>query len=159
MTDLDPEIWDNPTLGAAAPNENLDRLERQQIEDRAAKFEDREPREIVVENNYPGWTPEVNERTGTIPSNYQTVHFADENPNDIPVDSGRPDEDAGTVQEPETETDEETDSGTTEDSPESDGDPQPGDGFAVENPDGTPDGESESTQSDSTEEGNSTQWT
>lgn len=104
MTELDPAIWENKTLGAAAPNENLDRLERQRIEDRAAKFEDREPREIVVDNTYPGWTPEVNERTGTVPSNYQTVHFADEKPNDIPVDSGRPEEDASTVQVPEEET-------------------------------------------------------
>lgn len=95
MTDLDPEIFDNPTLGAAAPNENLDRLTAQQIEDRAAKFENREPREIIIENTYPGYKPEVSERTGTIPSNYQTVHFADEQQADIPVDSRPEDETAG----------------------------------------------------------------
>jgi len=95
MTDLDPEIWNNPTLGAAAPNENLDRLTAQQIEDRAAKFEKREAREIVVENNYPGYQPEVSERTGTVPSNYQTVHFADEQQADIPVDSRPEGETAG----------------------------------------------------------------
>lgn len=126
MTDLDPEIWENKTLGAAAPNENLDVVERQNIENRAAKFEDREPRVIVNDNTYPGWTPEVNERTGTVPSNYQTVHFADENPNDIPVDSGRPEEDAGSIEEgteetpegtPE-ETQEPVTDGPTEDSPE-----------------------------------------
>lgn len=105
MTDLNPEIWDNPTLGAAAPNENLDRLEKQQIEDRAAKFEDREPREVVVDNTYPGWTPEVSERTGTVPSNYQTVHFADEQQADIPVDSGPEDETAGGISQPEEDAD------------------------------------------------------
>ena len=97
MTDLDPAIWENETLGAAAQNENLERLTKQQLEDRSAKVEGREPREIVVENTYPGWSPDVNERTGTVSSNYQTVRFADENPNDIPVDSGRPDEDAGSI--------------------------------------------------------------
>lgn len=85
MTDLDPAIWENKTLGAAAPNENLERLTKQQIEDRAAKFEGREPREIVVENTYPDWTPEVAERTGTVSSNYQNVHFADEQPHEIPT--------------------------------------------------------------------------
>ena len=99
MTELDPEIFDNPTLGAAAPNENLDRLTAQQIEDRAAKFEGREPREIVVENTYPGYKPEVSERTGTVPSNYQTVHFADEQQADIPVDSRPEDETAGGINE------------------------------------------------------------
>ena len=87
MTDLDPAIWDNPTLGAAANNERLDRLEKQQHEDRAAKLEDREPRNVVVDNTYPDWTPEVSPRTGTVPSNYTVVHFADENQNDVPVDS------------------------------------------------------------------------
>lgn len=99
MTDLDPEIWNNKTLGAAANNERLDRIERQQLEDRSARLEDREPREIVVDNTYPDWTPEVNERTGTVSSNYQTVHFADENPNDIPVDSRPEDETAAGIQE------------------------------------------------------------
>jgi hypothetical protein len=90
MTDIDPEIWNNPTLGAAANNERLDRLEKQQLEDRNAKLENREPREVVVDNTYPGWTPELDSRTGTVPSNLQVVHFADEQPNDIPVDSGVP---------------------------------------------------------------------
>lgn len=129
MTDLDPEIWNNPTLGAAAPNERLDRLEKQQIEDCAAKFEDREPRDVVVDNTYPDWTPDVSPRTGTVPSNYQTVHFADENQNDIPVDSGPVDETAAgiPVEESEESTDEvsgeeatdgETDSPATSESPE-----------------------------------------
>lgn len=99
MTDLDPEIWNNRTLGAAAYNENLDRLTKQNLEDRAAKIEGREPREVVIDNTYPGWTPEVQERTGTVPSNYQTVHFADEQQNDVPVDSGPEDETAAGVSE------------------------------------------------------------
>lgn len=104
MTELNPEIWDNPTLGAAAPNENLDRLTKQQLEDAAAKAENREPREIVNDNTYPDWKPEVEGRTGTVPSNYQTVHFADEQPADVQTDSGHPESDAGSVSEPDAET-------------------------------------------------------
>lgn len=82
MTDLDPAIWDNPTLGAAANNPRLDAIEKQEIEDRNAKLEGREPLPVVVDNNYPGWTPDVNPRTGTVPSNAEVVHFAD----DVPAD-------------------------------------------------------------------------
>jgi hypothetical protein len=155
MPDLDPEIWDNPTLGAAAPNVNLDVVERQAIEDRAAKFEDREPREIVNDNNYPGWTPDVNERTGTVPSNYQTVHFADENPNDIPVDSGRPDEDAGTVTD---ETSKESSEGPQEGSEDSDVNSTDGGDAPVETPIVSSDEPGESSESNSTQENGTTQW-
>jgi hypothetical protein len=84
MTDLDPTIWDNKTLGAAAQNPRLDVIQKQDLENRNAKIEGREPREVVVENNYPGWQPDQNV---PVPSNAQVVHFADEQPNDIP-DSG-----------------------------------------------------------------------
>lgn len=84
MTDLDPAIWENETLGKAANNERLDRIERQQLEDRSARLEGREPRQYVVENDYPDWTPETHPRTGTVSSAYQVVRFEDENPNDIP---------------------------------------------------------------------------
>lgn len=103
MTDLDPEIWENETLGAAANNENLERLEKQIHEDRAAKLEGREPREVVVDRTYPGWTPEVQPRTGTVPSNYQSVHFADEQQNDIPAESAPEDETALSVTETESD--------------------------------------------------------
>lgn len=164
MTDLNPEIWDNPTLGSAAPNENLDRLTRQQLEDRAAKFEDRDPREVVVDNTYPGWTPEVNERTGTVSSNYQTVHFADEKANDIPVDAGRPEEDASTVQDPEendaevpdeNKTDGETDSGTEAGTTNSDEIPTE---EGVHGDSESSSVEVDSPAHDSTEEGVDTQW-
>lgn len=95
MTDLDPEIWNNPTLGAAANNARLDVIEKQELENRNAKLEDREPREVIVDNDYPGWVQPVNERTGTVPSNAQVVHFADEQQNDIPVESAPIDETAG----------------------------------------------------------------
>lgn len=153
MTDLDPEIWENKTLGAAAPNENLDRLTKQQQEDRAAKFENREPREVVIDNNYPDWTPPVSERTGTVPSNFQTVHFADEQPADIPVDSGRPEEDAGTVAEEQGEEDIDQVNG-----PEVNEEPE--EPVVVENEPGTAiASEVETTEPDSTEEDNSTKWT
>jgi hypothetical protein len=99
MTDLDPAIWDNPTLGAAANNERLDAIEKQQLENRNAKLEDREPREVVVENTYPDWKPELNPRTGTVASNYQVVHFADEQQSDIPVGSESIENTAGGLNE------------------------------------------------------------
>jgi hypothetical protein len=147
MTDLDPEIFDNPTLGAAAPNVNLDQVTAQEIENRAAKFEKREPREIVVENNYPGYKPEVSPVTGTVSSNYQTVHFADEQQADIPVDSGPENETAGGISEsdpgaPEVSTPEDSSEvGTVSDEPKSSGV-----------------NESGSADSPSSEEGNNTQW-
>jgi hypothetical protein len=118
MTDLDPEIWNNTTLGDAAHNERLDRLEKQQHEDRAARLENREPREVVVENTYPGWTPPTSERTGTVPSNYFPVHFADEQQNDVLTDSAPVDETAmGIAVSEENDTSEEE--GETTDSIES----------------------------------------
>lgn len=153
MTDLDPEIWNNPTLGAAAPNENLDRLTKQQIENRAAHFEDREPREVVVDNVYPGWTPPVAERTGTVPSNFQTVHFADENPADIPTDSGRPDEDAATVAAEEESESEDRDPEVNENAEVAESDDQ-----AVSESPLLENVETESAESDSTEESDSTKW-
>lgn len=156
MTDLDPKIWENKTLGDAANNENLERLEKQQHEDRAARVEGREAREVIVERTYPDWSPEVQERTGTVPSNYQSVHFADENPNDIPVDSGKPDADAATVQDVESngvysDSDPEEDFVAEEDAeteePQVSAEPQP----AYD--------ESSETEPDSTEESDSTKWT
>lgn len=93
MTDLDPEIWNNPTLGAAANNTRLDALEKQEQEDRNAKIENRDPRPVVVDNNYPGWQPE-----GNVPSNAQVVRFADEQQNDIPVDSAPFEQTAGGIE-------------------------------------------------------------
>lgn len=136
MTDLNPEIWDNPTLGAAAQNENLDRLTKQAIEDRSARIEGREPREVVHDNNHPGYTPPVAERTGTTPSNFQTVHFADEQQSDVPVDSTEYSETAGPLAD---ETSEEQAESTQVEPEESDS--------------------AESPATDSSEESDSTQWT
>lgn len=77
MSELNPEIWNNPTLGAAANNERLDRIEKQYLEDRNAKLEDREPREVKVDNDYPGWEPEKWNSHSTV------VHFSDEQGNDV----------------------------------------------------------------------------
>lgn len=141
MTDLDPEIWENDTLGAAAPNKRLDVEQRQEIENHAAKVEGREPREIVSDETYPGWAPEVNPRTGTVPSNYQTVHFADEQQNDIPVDSGEK-----TAQEIAEEQHEENISSDGDDEPETE---EPGSEIASE---------VETVEPDSNEESDSTKW-
>lgn len=160
MTDLNPEIWNNETLGAAANNERLDRLEKQQIEDRAARLEDREPREVVVDNDYPDWTQEVSKRTGTVPSNAVVVHFADENPNDVIQ--------TGVGQKPEGMSDEEWEAQSeTPSNPNGNydpaDDPQDVETGPVDEPENSSSEgfleSSESTESDSTEESDSTKWT
>jgi hypothetical protein len=146
MTDLNPEIWNNPTLGKAAHNERLDRLEKQQHEDRAARLENREPREVVVENDYPDWTPQVQERTGTVPSNAVVVHFADEQPHDVVQ--------TGPNIKPEGMSDEEW--AAQENSPESEeGAEEP----FVSSDNETPTDDNESNGPVSSEESDSTQWT
>lgn len=54
MVDLDPEIWNNPTLGLAATNGFADEMELQAIENAAAKREGREPWIAQRIHNYPG---------------------------------------------------------------------------------------------------------
>lgn len=161
MTDLNPEIWNNDTLGAAANNERLDRLEKQNIEDRAARLEDREPREVVVENDYPGWTPAVSDRTGTVPSSVAVVHFADEDSNDVVQ--------TGPAMKPEGMSDEEWEAQAEAPSnPNGNYDPADDPEDVETGPLDNDNSEesqpglfesSESTESDSTEESDSTKWT
>lgn len=47
MVDLNPEIWNNPTLGEAVNLPFLDELEAQIMEDYAARVEGREPRRVM----------------------------------------------------------------------------------------------------------------
>jgi hypothetical protein len=54
MVDLDPEIWNNKTLGEAATNGFADEEELQAIEDAAAKRENREPWIARRLHRYPG---------------------------------------------------------------------------------------------------------
>lgn len=56
--ELDPAIWDNPTLGAASHGVFLDQVEKQQLENRAALIEDRPARIVKRENRYPGYVPD-----------------------------------------------------------------------------------------------------
>lgn len=57
MTDLNPEIWENETLGAATNGVFLDQLEKQQLENRSAAIEQRPARIVKRENRYPGFVP------------------------------------------------------------------------------------------------------
>ena len=65
MVDLDPEIWENKTLGEAANLDTLDVRTAQEVEDRAARIEGREPLRVVRIHNYPGA-----ERDNVITSSY-----------------------------------------------------------------------------------------
>jgi hypothetical protein len=53
MTDLDPEIWKNPTLGAVGAGPFLPELEAQAIEDRHARLEGRTADTVEYVNRYP----------------------------------------------------------------------------------------------------------
>lgn len=54
MVDLDPEIWNNKTLGSAATNGFADEMELQATEDAAAAREGREPWIARRIHRYPG---------------------------------------------------------------------------------------------------------
>lgn len=54
MTDLNPEIWDNPTLGDAATNGFADEKALQEVENAAAMREGREPWIAQRLHRYPG---------------------------------------------------------------------------------------------------------
>lgn len=97
MTDLDPEIWNNPTLGKASNNTRLDVVEKQELENRNAKLEGRKPREVIVDNDYPGWDFD---RNSSIPSTAPVVHFADEQPNDVPTTGETEPDEENTETEP-----------------------------------------------------------
>lgn len=55
MVDVNPEIWSNPTLGAAANGVFLDVMEAQIAENRAAEIEGRPAQIIKRDNRYPGF--------------------------------------------------------------------------------------------------------
>lgn len=69
MTDLDPKIWENPTLGAAAAGPFLDEVEAQKAEDLNARREGREPLVARHIDRYPKF-PEFN-----VPSTVSTVEL------------------------------------------------------------------------------------
>ena len=69
MTDLDPKIWENPTLGAAAAGPFLDEIEAQTAEDLNARREGREPLVARHVDRYPKF-PEFN-----VPSTVSTVEL------------------------------------------------------------------------------------
>lgn len=80
MVDVDPRIWDNPTLGEAVNLPFLDELEAQQMEDHAARVEGRAPRRVV---HYPR-KPEYPPGEETVDSNIQQIVYVDVDGDGIP---------------------------------------------------------------------------
>lgn len=74
MTDLDPEIWKNKTLGEAGSGPFLPEVERQAMEDRNAKVEGREPAVIEYVHRYPTMPP-----AHTIPSQVDEFRYTNTN--------------------------------------------------------------------------------
>lgn len=70
MVDLNPEIWDNPTLGAAANNRSLTEVEAQLKENDSARKEGRDPLIAVNEEKYPQFAP-----SGSVPSDVNPVEL------------------------------------------------------------------------------------
>ena len=70
MTDLDPKIWENPTLGEAGAGPFLPEIELQQAEDRNARLDGREPKIVEYVHRYPKLAENV-----TVPSLTSDVIF------------------------------------------------------------------------------------
>jgi hypothetical protein len=70
MTDLDPEIWNNPTLGAVGSGPFLPEIEKQAAEDRNAKREGREPMTVEYIHRYPTMPP-----SGSVPSVQEEFNY------------------------------------------------------------------------------------
>lgn len=109
MTDLNPEIWNNPTLGRAANNLRLDVLEKQEKENRHAKLEGRKPRTVYAENDYPMYEVEKNR-----PSRATVIHFTDEQEHEVPNPGGTPHKDRDYKTHPDAKQTDETSSPTEE---------------------------------------------
>jgi hypothetical protein len=68
LSQTNPELFSNPTLGEANPTVFLDEQEKQAIEDKAARFEKREPSVARREVRYPTLMP-----SSSVPSSVQPV--------------------------------------------------------------------------------------
>lgn len=75
MTDLNPEIWNNPTLGSVGAGPFLPEIELQQQEDRNARLEGREPKLVEYVHRYPKMM-----ESGSVPSIRNDVEFKDFTP-------------------------------------------------------------------------------
>src|SRR5687768_15976090 len=78
MTDVDPKIWENPTLGEAAAGPFLDEVEAQAKEDYNARREGREPLVDYHVDRYPKY-PET-----SVPSSISTMEML--SPEELPVE-------------------------------------------------------------------------
>ena len=63
LVNTNPDLFKNPTLGEANPTVFLDEVELQNIEDKAARFEKREPSVARRAVRYPTYMP-----SGSVPS-------------------------------------------------------------------------------------------
>lgn len=91
LSQTNPELFDNETLGEATTTPFLDQVEAQKVEDFNARYEGREPRNVVAIGRIPGkFKP-----SGSVPSDYSDeIAFADEY--ETPVDETPVDEETPT---------------------------------------------------------------
>lgn len=66
LSQTNPELFANPTLGAATVTPFLDQVEEQKKEDFNARIAGKEPRTVIAEDRYPHFMG-----AGTVPSNVQ----------------------------------------------------------------------------------------
>lgn len=83
LSQTNPELFDNETLGEATTTPFLDQVEAQKVEDFNARHEGRDPRTVVAVNRIPGkFKP-----SGSVPSDYtDEVAFAEASVDESPVD-------------------------------------------------------------------------
>lgn len=74
MTDVDPKIWENPTLGSVGAGPFLPEVEKQSIEDYNARKEGREANTVEYVHRYPALT-----ESRTVPSTVNDFVVTDPN--------------------------------------------------------------------------------
>lgn len=101
MTDVDPKIWENPTLGAVGAGPFLDEVEAQSKEDYNARREGREPRVAYHVDRYPKYA-ELN-----VPSGVSTYEMLEPGTSvdEVVVEDNLPVEEDSIVPDSETEFD------------------------------------------------------
>jgi hypothetical protein len=88
LASTNPELFTNPTLGAATTSPFLDQVTEQAKEDFNARVAKRQPRTVIAEDRYPKFM-----KADTVPSNIQPkLSYVDDDGDDV---VGVPEDDEG----------------------------------------------------------------
>lgn len=89
LSQTNPELFTNKTLGEATTSPFLDQVEAQKKEDFNARKDNSEPRTVVAEERYPKYMP-----SGSVPSDIQPKlsYIEPSDPDGIPEDVFSPED-------------------------------------------------------------------